>query len=72
MSKWTKKWPKKAGKYWFYGQSHADLDSDVELFFVEVHKISNGFAYVTKGHFIYESEAKGLWQKAITPELPKE
>ena len=66
---WQIKWPKEPGKWWFYGRMFRD--SEVELVMVDVWKVSNGFAYVAKGHFLYAHEWRvGKWLKAELPQLP--
>ena len=72
---WTSDWPRKSGFYWFYGKCFRDrvgaLDRKSEMFFVKVRKISNGFAYVTDGHFIGKEEgAVGQWTPAEVPNPP--
>ena len=73
--KWSKKWPKKAGNYWFYGYRYGKescgTPNDPELVFMKVRKISNGFMLIGNGQFMYESEVEEPhFQKAILPELP--
>lgn len=71
MIEWQDDFPKEPGYWWFYGWPFGKRQQpDPELCFVEVRKIVNGFMHTTKGFFLYESEAKGKWQKAILPELP--
>ena len=76
--KWTKTWPKKSGKYWFYGWRFGKNSitsgetKKPELCFVEVKlDASNHPMCVTKGHFLYKAEgATGVWTPAILPALP--
>ena len=77
MPKWTKEWPRKSGKYWFYGWLWGDTKDlngklkEPELEYVKVDKIPNSFMYVTHGAFIYKSEKHiGLWSPIELPELP--
>jgi hypothetical protein len=77
MSKWTTKWPKKNGLYWFYGWRYGrqyQLKGEPiapELSLVEARKISNGMMYVVRGIFWGPSEGGiGLFCKADLPVLP--
>ena len=70
-SSWTKEWPKKAGRYWFYGilSSVAEKPS---LFVVVCWKTPDGYAYITDNMFMYSDErAKGIWKFLPEPNLPK-
>jgi hypothetical protein len=75
MTEWTAEWPTESGRYWFYGWRFMPAyDRSPELSLVEIWKSpSGGLLYVTGGHFLYKEEgARGVWQKAILPELPPE
>jgi hypothetical protein len=84
QNSWSDIWPTEVGTYWFYGWRFGDKSHEAdrfspkfidkpELCLVDVHKIINGYMYTTHGHMLYKAEgAKGVWQKAILPELPKE
>ena len=73
LKMWTKQWPTEPGHYWFYGWRFRDRDHKPELNFVDVWKISNGIALVTKGHFLYKAEGgEGYWMPAETPAPPEE
>lgn len=66
-NKWTKEWPKNSGWYWFYGIRSSNMKSP-NLYMVKVRKVSNGFAYVADGAFLYKEEgAKGVFCKAEIP-----
>ena len=71
---WTDKWPTKKGLYWFYGYRFTPFkDEKPELCLVEVFKIVNGVAHVTKGHFLYKEEgATGLFTPAECPPVPED
>lgn len=66
---WSKTWPTEEGKYWFYGRLFKDDKPEMAL--VDVWKTSNGFAYVTRGMFLYKQETAGMWTSAIVPEPPE-
>jgi hypothetical protein len=74
--KWTKKFPKKEGFYWFYGYRFKDK-AIPELCVMQVWKIANGFAYVVNGAFCYKEEAGEFYVLEIKqpilpiPALPK-
>jgi len=77
--KWTKKFPDKPGKYWFYGQRYGTysgcLEKKVEkpeLMLVSVRKCASGFLCVAEGQFFYKSELGEIkyFKKATMPELP--
>jgi hypothetical protein len=59
--KWTDKFPKQEGKYWFYGDPHLgsmgmhykdDYKIEPEMYLLDVKKISNGLIGVTEGQFV--------------------
>jgi hypothetical protein len=78
MSKWTKKWPTKPGRYWFYGWPFGDQQAGLsgkfikpELNCVKVWKVSNGIIHIREGSVWSESEGGiGLFCEMDTPELP--
>ncbi len=53
---WSTEFPKKEGKYWFYGYRYGKIsvgeECEPELMFAEVMKTSNGFLYVANGHMM--------------------
>jgi hypothetical protein len=68
---WTTEIPEEIGWFWFYGDA---LSSDItkrcrnELYTVEICKISDGYMYVTHGHFM--ENKFGFWKKLNAPKLP--
>jgi len=76
--KWTRKWPKKEGYYWFYGLSTtgARMGQQPSLYLVKVKAVTGNygrraFAYIAEGRFIGEEETKAaLWKPAELPEVP--
>lgn len=73
---WSKLFPKKKGKYWFYGYRYGKAscgqERKPELMLVDVRKASTGFMYVANGHFMYPSEVEcAHFKKADLPEVPK-
>jgi len=71
MKKWTAKFPtpkKKETKWWFYGWPFGKLDptyldrESPELMIVSCTKTASGYCYIGNGHFIYESEAVGVFK----------
>jgi hypothetical protein len=73
-TKWTKTWPKKPGKYWFYGRMYTHQSKDEpKLSIVTVRITGNKLPmYITEGNLMYKAEgAEGYWGEFITPELPK-
>ncbi len=69
---WALTWPRSDGIYWFYGWVEAVQSRPghkPRLHLVSVHKISNGYSYVTDGGFL-ERGARGIWQPVDQPELP--
>lgn len=73
---WSKDWPTIPGLYWMYGWAFGSEIRDkrpASFYFVSVKKISNGFCYVTNGHFLFKGEgAKGFWQPVTLPNVPDE
>ena len=69
MNKWTKKWPKKEGFYWFYGYRYGRISvgrkCDPEYVFVKVIKISNGFLTIGDGQMVSSTEVEEAWFKKI-------
>ena len=73
MYMWTNKFPTEEGSYWFYGwlSKYDKKNSDRKLRSADVHKISNGFMYVSEGSFMYEAEgAESYWLYIPKPSLP--
>lgn len=76
MKKWSKKWPKKEGLYWFYSYRYGKISCGSEnrpdLMLLRVRKIKNSYMYTANGQFVYESEVEEPhFQEAILPELPE-
>ncbi len=70
--KWSKKFPKKPGWYWFYGYRFKNHSDKKELLPVQVRKINNNFTYICNGNFMYEIETgEGRFIKAILPQMEK-
>lgn len=69
---WTREWPNKPGKYWFYGYLYGNKDFKKELCYVEVRKIAQGkLMFQTHGTVIYESEKHdGYFSEIDLPQLP--
>lgn len=75
---WTRKWPRKAGYYWYYGLSIIDsrMGSPPSFYLVKVRATTGNygrraFAYIAEGRFIGEEETKAaLWKPAELPEVP--
>lgn len=65
---WTTDWPKKVGRYWFYGQRYRNA-AKAELFTVVVMTNGAGYpVYVCEGQFLYQAEgAVGLWAPLPDP-----
>lgn len=71
--KWTHEWPTEPGWYWFYGDPHGIEKHFTRLYPVRVYKVSNGWAHIAEGNFMFPSEASdGVWIKMIVPKLPEE
>ena len=62
MDKWSKKFPKKEGNYWFYGYRYGRVSCghpcEPEHMLVRVRKCSNGFLYIADGQFMDKSETE--------------
>ena len=78
MSKsiWTRDWPTKPGRYWFYGYRHGRVscgyDCDRVLLMVVVKKTGSGVVCIAEGHFLYKQEVEDAqFTDAILPELPE-
>lgn len=85
---WSPDAPKEEGSYWFYGDDcfgsmggnfTGSIPPDLELHYVTVRAISNGFMAVTNGRFMpmrpFNPDNRregyiGVWQRAILPPLP--
>lgn len=67
---WTDQWPTEPGYYWYYGTRDTRFDTSPSLGVCEVRRISNGFAYILDGHFLFECEGKGRFLSMPEPELP--
>jgi len=64
---WTSEWPTETGYYWFHGWCFRDRNYEARTYLVRVRHTSNSVAYITEGHFIYESQAEGVWMPADIP-----
>ena len=76
-NKWSKKFPRKEGMYWFYGYRYGKIscgtENKPEFMLVKVHKISNGIMYVANGQFMFKSETEEPhFMKIEFPELPED
>jgi hypothetical protein len=75
---WTKKWPTKAGRYWFYGWPYgqtkkvmSDEPIAPELNMVDIWEVNNGITFVREGQFWSKNDGGiGLFCEAILPDLP--
>ena len=74
MDKWSKEFPAKRGLYWFYGDPHSANPEPrhIQMHITKVVKISNGFAYICDGAFIYKQTSFGSFLPALVPEPPEE
>jgi len=84
---WSQEFPKKEGDYWFYGDPYmgqmggnynGNIKPDIEMYFIKVKKINDGFMAVVDGQFMStnkfdlkkrKSGYLGYWQKAIIPDI---
>ena len=74
--KWSTKFPKKEGNYWFYGYRFGKVSwgtaNDPDWMIVRVHKCANGMLHIADGQFMYASEIEeGHFAKVELPEFPK-
>ena len=70
---WTVDFPTTEGWYLFYGWDFGKMLRDVpRLHTVRVVMGGNSLVYLCDGHFIYKSEAIGLWYELELPEMPNE
>jgi len=75
MNKWTKKWPTKPGRYWFYGWPYGNTHTVISNVPVEpelnpVMVWENG-SVVRDGSFWYKKDGWiGMFCKTDVPELP--
>ncbi len=76
--KWTKKFPTRAGMYWFYGYRYGKAriilpDNEKEFMLVKVAFDGTGECmYIANGQFIDKSEVEeALFCKTEYPEIPK-
>ena len=62
MSKWTTKFPKKEGDYWFYGYRYGKVSCGhpckPEWMRVKVRKCANGWLYIAEGQFMNHTEVE--------------
>ena len=74
--KWSKKFPKTVGDYWFYGYRYGKIScgakQEPRLLLMKVRKCQTGMIYTADGQFMYEEEVEEAhFAKFIPPELPK-
>ena len=80
-SKWTHKFPKEPGTYWFIGErwkrskfeKQKKEKMKIELAICTVFNVSNGTLTVCDGNFMYQNELGDEWYftKASLPPIPK-
>ena len=75
-SKWTTKFPTKAGNYWFYGYRYGKIScgspNKPEWMVVKIQKCANGMMGVANGQFFYEKEIEdGHFLPLDLPEFPE-
>lgn len=68
---WTKQWPKFEGWYWFFGYQFPSSNKE-RLLPVQVVKTADSWAYIAGSALMYPSEATGVWQPMVVPELPND
>jgi hypothetical protein len=68
---WSDTFPQEEGLYWFFGQDFGPKHEIIRLHTVKVNRVRNGYMYVCDGHFIYPSEAVGVWLPMTLPEFPR-
>jgi len=63
--KWSTKFPKKEGNYWFYGYRYGKwfdrektIKQEPEWMIVKIRKCANGFLNIAEGQFMYEKEVE--------------
>ena len=76
VDKWTKRWPKKEGVYWFYsyryGKTSCGCENKPELMLMEVRQGSNYLFYIANGQFVEKDEPEeARFMKFIPPKLPE-
>lgn len=75
MTEWSKTWPTAPGDYWFYGRMYPSQTED-EMNLVKIVRAGQGkyvhLMCISGSHFIYESEATGVWKPARVPKAPSE
>jgi len=76
MAKWSTKFPKKEGDYWFYGYRYGKVNcghkAKPELMHLRVRQCSNGFLYIADGQFMHKKEVEEAHFIPIEfPEFPK-
>jgi len=74
--KWSTKFPKKEGNYWFYGYRYGKIScgqvTKPERMIVKVRKCANGMMYAADGQFMYEAEVEEAhFAPFELPEFPK-
>jgi hypothetical protein len=68
---WSDTFPQEEGWYWFFGHDFGPKHEIIRLHTVKVHRIQNGYSHICDGHFIYASEAVGVWLPMTLPEFPR-
>lgn len=75
--KWSNKFPKKVGNYWFYGYRYGKIScgspNEPEWLVIRVRKCGNGLgATDSNGQFFYDKEtAEGHYAPLDMPEFPE-
>jgi len=68
---WSDTFPQEEGLYWFFGQDFGPKHEIIRLHTVRVFRGQNSYVHVCDGHFIYPSEAVGVWLPMTLPEFPR-
>ena len=80
MRNWTKEFPtpnQAETKWWFYGWAFGKLDPSYleretpDLILVTCHRTNDGHTFIGNGHFLYKSEAIGVFTEFESPETPE-
>lgn len=75
--KWSTKFPKKSGNYWFYGYRYGKIscgeETKPEWMIVRIRKCANGFLNIDSGgQFMYEQEVEEAHFAPLElPEFPE-
>lgn len=71
---WTREWPQKEGRYWFFGWDFGYDNKDPVMRNVLVQDFGTWFLYVCDGNIISKTGdmvAIGIWHEAEIPEIPE-